>query len=221
MGQLGAIQSATSPPLQPPTLHTQYTSKHSLTTNGRNTSTSLQARTNRDRRRQSCFKRNCTCCCHTKGSVHRRFWAFKYTPLSMVLGECNNPTCDGRQYFYSFRVALSQLGFPWAVTAAIGIQSESTGYSIGLNLRAQYIVRYTSPGFATLHGVKHQLITLDEATSSLTKMYQKDPSFINHVNPNGEGYIQVFQHVLLFNGWSSDVLYSILLTNQILGSILK
>ncbi|KAK8094824.1 hypothetical protein PG997_001509 [Apiospora hydei] len=187
LGQLGMIQTLVSPPLQPSQLDS---SSDGPSSNHHGTSTSLQTRSNWGRGRRGCLKRSCTCCCHRKGTVHRRFWAFKYTPLSMILGSCDNPTCDGRQYTYSFRVALSQLGFPWAVTAAIGIQSEATGYSIGLSLRPQHIVRYTSPGFEILYNVSERFITLDEGISRFTEMYRKDPSFIHHIDPSGKGYLE-------------------------------
>ncbi|KAK8039489.1 hypothetical protein PG993_007900 [Apiospora rasikravindrae] len=187
LGQLGMVQPSMSPPLQPPQLGS---SSEGPMFNVDDTSTSLQARSNRVRSRQSCLKRCCSCCCHRKGTVRHRFWAFRYTPLSMILGDCDNPTCDGRQYMYTFRVALTQLGFPWAVTAAIGIQSEATGYSIGLSLRPQHIVRYTSPGFELIYSIQQDCITLDEATTKFTEMYRKDPSFIHHVDPAGKGYIE-------------------------------
>ncbi|KAK7947960.1 uncharacterized protein PG986_008846 [Apiospora aurea] len=197
LGQLGMLQPSISPPLQPPQL---VSTNDGPSPNIFDTSTSLQTRSNRGRGRQSCLKRCCTCRCHIKGSVRHRFWAFKYTPLSMILGNCDNPMCDGRQYMYSFRVALSQLGFPWAVTAAIGIQREADGYSIGLTLRPQYIVRYTSPGFELLHSVKKYCITLDEGISRFTEMYLTDPSFIHHIDPSGKGYIEN-----LMSDWSLDI----------------
>lgn len=158
----------------------------------RGSSSSLRPGTLRGYSRKSCVKRGSSCCCHRKGTIGRRFWAFKYTPLSMVIGNCGNPRYYGRQYLYSFRVALSQLGFPWAVTAAIGIQSEASGFCIGISLRPQQVVRYTSPGFEILYSLKWSSTTLDEAVSSFTEMYRKDPSFIHQINPAGQGYIEVY-----------------------------
>ena len=120
----------------------------------------------------------------------------------MVLGDCDNPRCDRREYIYSFRMTLCQLGFPWAFTATLGIQS---GYSIGLVLRPQHIVRYTSPGFELLYKIHMEYITLDEGISEFTELYRKDPSFIHQVDPAGQGYIQVTQGLLSVQGRTNQV----------------
>ncbi|KAK8133096.1 hypothetical protein PG999_001269 [Apiospora kogelbergensis] len=105
--------------------------------------------------------------------------------------------CDRREYIYSFRMTLCQLGFPWAFTATLGIQS---GYSIGLVLRPQHIVRYTSPGFELLYKIHMEYITLDEGISEFTELYRKDPSFIHQVDPAGQGYIQSLLDQVVFLG---------------------
>ncbi|KAK8108044.1 uncharacterized protein PG998_010057 [Apiospora kogelbergensis] len=210
LGQLGMIQPPVSPPLLPPALHTQDSNNDGPSSGIQNKSTHTYSLVSRGRGRKSCLKRRCACRCHIEGSVGGRFWAFKYTPLSMILGECDVPKCDGRQHIYSLRVALSQLGFPLTVTAAIHIQSDAAGRSFGVSLRPQYVVRYTSPGFETLHKLGHGYITIDEASSKFTEMCRKDPSFIHQVNPAEQGYIEVLVGIARYRNIPYDAFVSLL-----------
>lgn len=136
-----------------------------------------------------CALGRCPCRCHTQGSVYRHLWTFKYTPLSMILGDCNNPRCDGRKYNASFRVTLFQFGLNWAITAAIGMQSGRGGYSIHFSLRPQHIVPFDSEGFELLRDFRS--LNLDEGISNFRTLYHREPAMIHHVNPDGDGYIKV------------------------------
>ena len=171
------------------------TEQHGHGASGDRTSSSIAVKS-RSRQRLSprpkgCTNRNCQCRCHTEGSVGGRFWGLQYTPLSMVLADCNDPRCDSRQYTTSFRTALSQFGLKWAVTAVAGIRSGGGSYSLDISLRPQHIVRYTSDGFLLLFNIMKKLIPLDQGISSFWTLYQSDPSLIHHVNPGGLGYIEV------------------------------
>ncbi|PVI05472.1 ankyrin [Periconia macrospinosa] len=137
-----------------------------------------------------CTERGCRCRCHTEGSVNGRFWSLKYTPLSMILGDCDSERCNGRHYKASFRIALSRFGLNWAAALAFNMQNEAGNYSFHFSLRPQHIVRFTSDGFLTLFNIRNHLISLDDGISSLRKMYRDDPNMAHHVDPNGDGYIK-------------------------------
>lgn len=143
------------------------------------------------RRSRGCPYRKCRCRCHTEGSTGGRFWGFQYTPLSMILADCDNPRCDTRQYKVSFRVALSQFGLNWAVTASAVMQSGGGSYPLGVSLRPQHIVRFTSDGFLLLFNILQGLTSLDDGIASFKTLCKNDPSLVDHVNPAGRGYIEV------------------------------
>ncbi|KAH7323085.1 hypothetical protein B0I35DRAFT_192968 [Stachybotrys elegans] len=137
-----------------------------------------------------CTRRGCTCRCHTTGMVTNRFWSFEYTPLSIMLGNCDDRKCNGRRYRISFRVAMSQLGLPWAVTAGFTMQSEARGLSLYPSLNAQRVVKYTSPGFKLLHELKWHIIEIDEFVVRFRELWRNNPGMKYHVNPAGQGYIE-------------------------------
>ena len=141
-------------------------------------------------RSQACSSR-CRCRCHTEGSAGGRFWGFQYTPLSMILADCDNARCNSRQYQISFRIALSQFGLKWAVTAAVGMRSGGGSYSLDISLRPQHIVRFTSDGFLLLFNILQGLTSLEDGIASFKALYKTDPSIVDHVNPAGRGYIEV------------------------------
>lgn len=141
------------------------------------------------RKANRCALGRCQCRCHTQGTVHRQFWTFKYTPLSMILCNCDHPHCNVRKYTASFRVALLRFGLNWAITAAVGVQGGRGGYSIDVSLRPQHIVPNNSEGFRLLQDLRR--ISLDEAISRFRALYRRDPAMIHHANPHGDGYIVV------------------------------
>lgn len=140
---------------------------------------------------QGCSYKKCRCRCHTVGSSGGRFWGFQYTPLSMILADCDYPRCNARQYHVSFRIALSQFGLKWAVTATAAMRSGGGSYSLDLSLRPQHIVRFTSDGFLLLFNILQGLVSLDDGMEGFKALYKNDPSLIDHVNPAGRGYIEV------------------------------
>lgn len=142
------------------------------------------------RKADKCALGRCRCRCHTQGAVCHRLWTFTYTPLSMILGDCDNPSCSKRKYAASFRVGLSQFGLNWAITAAIAIRSGRGGYSIDVSLRPQHVVPFDSEGFELLKRMVAEN-KVDQAISSFRTLYRRDPAMIHHVNPHGYGYIRV------------------------------
>ncbi|KAK8087371.1 hypothetical protein PG994_002345 [Apiospora phragmitis] len=119
-----------------------------------------------------------------------RFWSFEYTPLSMVLEDCDFPNCNGRHYSVSLRVALSQLGLPWALALGFNFAKWATSYSMYPVLTPQATVRFTSPGFRLLFEISHGEVELAEGIRKFTEMYDQDRSMKHHVNPAGRGYIE-------------------------------
>lgn len=144
-----------------------------------------------DTRRSNCSIRKCSCVCHTKGLFGRRFWMFEYTPLSMILGSCSSPRCTARRHGAMFRLALSQLGLPFAALISLDVTVERGKLSLKPSLQLERIVRFTSPGFKALFEWRNYIIGLEECKDSLIKLYREDPQMINHVNPKGVGYLEV------------------------------
>ncbi|KAK8021807.1 hypothetical protein PG990_006945 [Apiospora arundinis] len=161
------------------------------------------------RRPVKCTKRGCPCRCHTKGALIRRFWSFEYTPLSMILQSCDHPSCNGRRYDVSIRVALSQLGLPWAFTFGFHFQSEMADYSLYPSLDTQTIVRYTSPGFKLLFDIMHNDIELVEGMKQFTELSRRDPDMKNHVNPGGRSYVEELLHYPV-TGWQFERVIALL-----------
>ncbi|KAK7990081.1 tRNA (cytosine(34)-C(5))-methyltransferase [Apiospora arundinis] len=168
------------------------------------------ARAYQQRRRPvKCTKRGCPCRCHTKGALKRRFWSFEYTPLSMILQSCDHPSCNGRRYDVSIRVALSQLGLPLAFTLGFHFQSEMADYSLYPSLDTQTIVRYTSPGFKLLFDIMHSEIELVEGMKQFTELWRRDPDMKNHVNPGGRSYVEELLHYPV-TGWQFERVIALL-----------
>lgn len=109
----------------------------------------------------------------------------------MILQSCDHPSCNGRRYDVSIRVALSQLGLPLAFTLGFHFQSEMADYSLYPSLDTQTIVRYTSPGFKLLFDIMHSEIELVEGMKQFTELWRRDPDMKNHVNPGGRSYVEV------------------------------
>lgn len=145
----------------------------------------------KQRHPRGCTRNKCLCSCHTLGSMERRFWSFQYTPLSMILRGCDDTSCDQRHYYVSIRVALSQLGLPWACTLSFHFENDLNSFSLYPCLKPQIIVRYTSPGFKLLEEIRRGEVELAEGIKQFTELLQQDPDMRSHVNPAGRGYVQV------------------------------
>ncbi|KAI0839534.1 hypothetical protein F5Y06DRAFT_265649 [Hypoxylon sp. FL0890] len=142
------------------------------------------------RKINSCQVRHCSCSCHIRGSVARRFWNLEYTPLSMILQNCDNAKCTSRRHRISLRLAFTQMGLPWAITLGLDMAVEAGKYSIGPTLETERIVRYTSPGFKLLWELKAYHISRVDAIQGFRELWRKDPNMVYHVNPAGRGYIE-------------------------------
>lgn len=109
----------------------------------------------------------------------------------MILSDCDHPRCNARMYKVSFRIAFSQFGLKWAVTAAAEMRNGGGSYSLDVSLRPQHIVRFTSDGFLLLFNILQGLVSLEDGIAGFKALRESDPSIIDHVNPAGRGYIEV------------------------------
>ncbi|KAH9893058.1 hypothetical protein F4778DRAFT_749463 [Xylariomycetidae sp. FL2044] len=141
-------------------------------------------------RKVDCALRSCPCSCHLVGTTQRRFWSFEFTPLSAFLGQCDRKECTARRNQWSARLALSQWGIPFAVSAGVHLVSQSGKYCLQPSLSVQRIVKYTSPGFEAIAKCQEGLITPQEACKKLGDLARSDSSFKVHVDPAGNGYIE-------------------------------
>ncbi|KAK9424960.1 hypothetical protein SUNI508_13281 [Seiridium unicorne] len=142
-------------------------------------------------RHANCNRRTCSCTCHRRGHITSRFWDFEYTPLSMILSPCSNSQCNARRYKSEIRVALTQLGWPWAVTVGLEMNCSFGTYSLKPSLQVkEHVVRYTSRGFRLIMELKEGLSDWRSVVTEFREMYQQDERMILHVNPAGHGYIE-------------------------------
>ncbi len=91
------------------------------------------------------------------------------------------------------RLALSMYGLPIALSAGIDFRSDQRGFSIQPALRAEWIVKYTSPGFETIWRLENKLITLAEARTRFIDLYHSYKS-LDQRDPAGNTYIHVRQN---------------------------
>ncbi|KAI1502079.1 hypothetical protein F5X99DRAFT_172328 [Biscogniauxia marginata] len=143
------------------------------------------------RRTDSCRVKACSCSCHVRANITRRFWGLEYTPLSMILQGCDNSRCTTRRHRIAFRVAFTQLGLPLALTLGLDMAVKAGRYSVAPTLETERVVRYTSPGFKLIWELRTRQIGQEEAVQGFRELWRKDPYMIYHVNPAGRGYIEV------------------------------
>ncbi|KAJ0421512.1 hypothetical protein BJY00DRAFT_109793 [Aspergillus carlsbadensis] len=140
---------------------------------------------------RNCIDKHCHCSCHLTHNTSRRFWAFEYTPLSIVLKPCDYPGCTGRRYRWNLRLSLTRYGLPISVVAGLEFISAAGTYSLRPALTAQGVVKYTSPGFQTLWLFQRRVIPLQQAKERLLELRKADPSMRYHLNPSGQSYVEV------------------------------
>lgn len=140
---------------------------------------------------RSCTVRSCSCRCHCRTGINRRFWALDYNPLAVLRESCDRAECNATEYGFSFRVALSQLGINWSLAISLQVQMAAGRVGLRPNLQMERTVPYTSPGFELIWRCYHKLISYEEARKGLVDLYRSDPTFKNHVAPDGTSYIEV------------------------------
>lgn len=142
-------------------------------------------------KRRHCGQRHCDCSCHLTGKKSGRFWFLEYTPLSILLQKPENGRCGSSRFCLNFRLALSNYGIPFAIVAGLNITADAIGFDLQPALRAERIVKYTSPGFEILHRLEARNISLEEAQTKFVELYRSDTSLRDHRDPSGKSYLQV------------------------------
>lgn len=143
------------------------------------------------RRKWNCAERACSCSCHHTVRIGQRFWSLEYTPLYAFRQTCDNKFCSATKYGGTFRIALSQLGIRWSAVIQFHVLAAPGKFLFRPAFDVERIVPYTSPGFQIIWRCQRRLITHEEAHDSLINLYQSDPTFKDHVDPDGISYIEV------------------------------
>ncbi|KAJ2906668.1 ankyrin [Zalerion maritima] len=104
-----------------------------------------------------------------------------YTPFSSILGTCDDPGCTAIQKGFSLRVALTQLGIPFAATVKFHFAAAEGQASLHPALKVERVVKYTSPGFQAIWKFERQIISIEETRDQLVSLSRSDPTFMSHV----------------------------------------
>ena len=148
-------------------------------------------RNSRGANRRHCGQRHSRCSCRLTRRTSGHFWCAEYTPPSTLLKKPENGGCGSTQFRLHFRLALSNYGIPFAIVAGLSIATDAIGFTLQPALRAERIVRYTSPGFETLRRLQDGNISIGEAQARFVELHRSDPSLKYHLDPSGENYLQV------------------------------
>lgn len=136
----------------------------------------------------------------------------------MIFGKCDNKRCDMRNIRWSFRVAFNRFSIPWAFLIDLEFILGTATYSLRPALSLQRVVNYTSPGFAIIWKCRKHLISLSEAQDQLRQLDRSPSRLRQHVNPDGNNYIQVYHPTqILTDDWLipfKELLYSGPWSNQ-------
>lgn len=143
------------------------------------------------RRQWNCAERACSCSCHHTVRTGQRFWSLEYTPLYAFHQICDSKSCSATKYGGTFRFSLSQIGIRWSAIIQFHVLAAPGKFLFRPAFEVERIVPYTSPGFEILWRCEQGLITVEEAHDGLVNLYQSDPTFKNHVDPDGISYIEV------------------------------
>lgn len=148
----------------------------------------------RDRRlmqKTSCAVRLCHCSCHMTENSRGRYWGLEYTPLSLILGHCDYEKCDMKRVQCRFRLAFNRIRVPWALLMDFELIIGSGRFSLRPALSLKRVVNYTSPGFEIMWRCENHLMPLADALSQLRDLDRLPSPLQQHVNPDGENYVQV------------------------------
>jgi hypothetical protein len=158
----------------------------------RETNTALsQPGDRRIMQKTSCAVRLCHCSCHITENSRGRYWGLEYTPLSIILANCDNDKCDMKRVRCKFRLAFNRISLPWTLLIDFEFILGSGRYSLRPALSLKRVVNYTSPGFETLWRCRNHFTSLADAQNQLRNLDRLSSPLQQHVNPDGESYIQV------------------------------
>lgn len=138
-----------------------------------------------------CAVRSCHCSCHITRSVGGRFWRLQYTPFANIFNTCDNARCSVQRYRVNLRAALSHFGVGWAVVFGLDMMVEPGKYWLQPVLQVERVVNRTAPGFVILMKLSENLLKWNEAEIQFRELYRSDPAFVNQVDPQGRGYLEV------------------------------
>jgi hypothetical protein len=65
-------------------------------------------------------------------------------------------------------------------------------YSLRPSFDVERVMPYTSAGFEILWKIQEHIITFEEGREALVHLHRTDPTFPDHVDPNGKSYIEVW-----------------------------
>lgn len=151
--------------------------------------------TRRARRQRSrlegCLDGKCFCSCHKVSSYSGRFWSIRTPSLGWGFLRCDKQTCANKNIRFSARVSLSRFNALWALEMSLSLMYGPTAFSISPGLRAERVVKYTSPGFTVLWKCETGQITWPEAQQQLNSLFAEGQASIDDVDPSGASWLEV------------------------------
>ena len=142
-------------------------------------------------RPRDCSVRSCACCCHRRTQRGSYSWWLQYTPVAGLFSSCDNSSCTGSTYDFTLRVALSDLGIPWATVLQFQAYAGTRSFSLRPALWMERVVPYSSPGFELLMNISEFVENPLRSKEKFIDLYRADPSFPRHVSPSGMNYLEV------------------------------
>ena len=139
----------------------------------------------------SCGLRLCQCSCHRTQRRHGSFWNLEYSPLSALLGACDDRICSSKRTLLTARVSLFNLGIPWMVTGTLDIISFAGGYVIRPPLRLQRVADDNSAPFRIVLRTCFGSMSHEEAKARLLAHTRRDPTILHQINTKGKDCVAV------------------------------
>ena len=142
-------------------------------------------------RPRDCSLSSCACCCHRMMQRGSYSWWLQYTPLARFTSSCDNSLCTGPTYSFTLRIALSELGIPWATVLHFQAYAGIRSFSLRPALWMERVVPYSAPGFELINNRFEFLENPSWSKEKLIGLYRADPSFSRHISPSGVNYLEV------------------------------
>lgn len=142
---------------------------------------------------RDCSTRSCACCCHRRtqrGSLSYSWW-LQHTPMAGLFSGCDNSLCTGSTYGFTLRIALSDLGIPWATVLQFQAYAGTRSFSLRPALWMERVVPHSAPGYELIKDRKSFLKDPLRSKEKIIDLYRADPSFSRHVSPSGMSYLEV------------------------------
>jgi hypothetical protein len=94
-------------------------------------------------------------------------------------------------YCVKVRVSLSQYKLPLAVVFQFSLSALQGKVLLSPVLEFQRLVDFQSAGFKAMYNFGSGRAKLEDVRGTFMKLQQTDRAFRNHINPDGETYIDV------------------------------